>query len=89
MNAIKEHLKSLEIELLQPETRHNIERIKELLADDFFECGKTGDQFGKIECLTSLPNENPKKILEYSDMIVYMLSENLGQIRFLCTIQNP
>ena len=89
MITVQEHLISLEIELLSSETRHNPSRISKLLADDFFECGKTGDQFGKIECLTSLPNENHKKTLEYSDMIVYMLSENLGQIRFFCTIQNP
>lgn len=85
----KEQLKSLEIELLQSETRHNLDRINMLLADDFFECGKSGDLFGKKECLSSLPSEDTKKTLEYSDMTVHMLSENLGQVRFLCTIQNP
>ncbi len=85
----KEQLKSLEIELLQSGTRHNQDRINILLADDFFECGKSGDQFGKKECLYSLSNEDTKKTLEYSNMTVHMLSENLWRVRFLCTIQNP
>jgi hypothetical protein len=85
----KEVLRSLEIELLQYTTRHNPDRISELLADDFFECGKSGNQFGKKECLDALPVEDPKKILEYSSMTVHMFSESLGQVRFLCKIQIP
>jgi hypothetical protein len=40
-----EFLKSLELELLSYESRQNPVRIDELLADDFFECGKYGDRF--------------------------------------------
>ena len=38
-------LTSLELELLSFDCRHNLVRINELLADDFFECGKTGNMF--------------------------------------------
>jgi predicted acetyltransferase len=85
----KELLRSLEIELLQYDTRHDPDRINVLLADDFFECGHLGHQFGKKECLNALPNENPGKTLEHSDMTVHMLSEKLGQVRFLCKIEKP
>jgi hypothetical protein len=70
---------------LQYETRHSRERIDELLADDFFECGKTGNMFGKKECLESLPNEKTKK-LEARDVTVYLLSESIAQVRYIATI---
>ncbi len=38
----KELFKNLEIELLGYKVRHDIKRLDELLADDFFECGKMG-----------------------------------------------
>jgi hypothetical protein len=80
---------SLEIELLSFECRHYPTRIEELLSDDFFECGKYGERFGKNEVLESLPKESDKKRFEASDIEVLMLSENLAQTRFLCKIQNP
>jgi hypothetical protein len=85
----KESLTQLELELLSFECRHNTDRIEELLADDFFECGKHGDQFGKREVIDSLPKESDGKKFETHEMTVHMLSESNGQIRYLCTIQNP
>ena len=73
---IEELLISLELELLTFSTRQSLSRIDELLADDFYECGKYGDRFSKAECLESLPEESSNKILEASDMEVFMLSEN-------------
>ncbi len=84
-----ELLKSLEIELLQSDTRHNLVRIDELLADDFFECGKYGDRFDKKECLESLPKESEEKKLEATEIKIYMLSETLAQVRYVGRIQNP
>lgn len=85
----KSLLQKFEWELLEYNTRHNPKRIDELLADDFFECGKTGSMFGKKECLESLQKEPKEKIFEASDMEVHMLSEAFAQTRFLCKIQNP
>ena len=84
----KELLQSLEIELLQVKTRRNPDRIDALLADDFFECGKYGDQFGKWEVLDALTKESNDKKFEIQDISVNMLSETLGQVRYLCTIEN-
>lgn len=80
-----EYLKCLEVELLQHETQHNPSRIDELLADDFFECWKTGDMFGKKECLEWLPQERAKK-LTARDISVHMFSENLWQVRYIAEI---
>jgi len=81
----KELLKSLELELLWYESRHNIDRIDEILADDFFECGKTGMMFGKKECLDWLPQEKTKK-LDARDVSIHMLSESLCQVRYIVDI---
>jgi hypothetical protein len=72
----KELLISLELELLGHEARHNLARIDELLADDFFECGKTGTMFGKKECLEWLPAEKDKKITA-KDISVHMLTPEI------------
>ncbi len=85
----KEILIQLEIELLSFECRHNPDRIEELLADDFLECGKHGDRFGKREVLEWLPTESDEKKFETRDMAVHMLSESIGQVWYLCTIENP
>ncbi len=84
----KEILAQLELELLTHEARHDPARIDALLADDFFECGKYGDRFGKWECLASLPKESDEKQFQTRDMMIHMLSEGIGQVRYLCTIEN-
>lgn len=40
--ATEQVLISYELELLTSEARHDQSRLNELLADDFFECGKSG-----------------------------------------------
>ncbi len=85
----KESLAQLELELLSFGCRHDPERIDTLLADDFFECGKHGDRFWKKEVLDSLPKESDEKQFETHDLTVHMLSESIGQVWYLCTIQNP
>jgi hypothetical protein len=81
----EELLKNLELELLSFECRHNTVRIDELLADDFFECGKTGKIFGKKECLESLPAENDKK-LTARDINVSLLAENIAKVNYFADI---
>jgi hypothetical protein len=82
----KEFLKSLEIELLQYETRHNPARINELIADDFLEYGSSGKSFGKKEALESLPKEEGV-VIQHSDMEARMISESIGQVLFKTSIQ--
>ena len=81
---VKEIVTSLELELLEYSTRHNLKRLDELLADDFFECGKYGDRFGKKECLLELPQESQDKKIEVDEMKVHLLTDSLAQVRYLC-----
>lgn len=67
---------TLELELLSYNARHDVTRIDQLLADDFFECGKTGTMFGKRECLERLPTEKEKKLVA-KNMSAHLISENI------------
>ena len=81
----KELIKNLEIELLGYEVRHDIKRLDELLADDFFECEKMGAMFGKEECLEWLPQEKTKQLHAMS-VSVHVLSHNIMQVRYIAEI---
>lgn len=49
-------INNLEIELLQPDARSSVERLNELLADDFFELGASGKRYSRQEAVNTLPN---------------------------------
>ena len=53
---LTELVKKLELELLQPDVRTSINRLNNLLADDFVEIGQSGHRYTKEDILTSLPN---------------------------------
>lgn len=72
-----EVVKALELELLQPETRKSLERLSELLADDFFEFMQSGAAATKQDILDYLPNA-PEEQFVVRDMEVKILSaENI------------
>lgn len=48
---LKEHLKQLEESHTEIEVRQSIEKLDEILADDFFEIGSSGYMYEKKECL--------------------------------------
>ena len=48
---LKEHLKRLEESHTGIEVRQNMEKLDEILADDFFEIGSSGYMYNKQECL--------------------------------------
>lgn len=56
-NAIAEHLRQIEEQLLQPEVRSNAEEVSAHLADDFMEFGSTGRVYNKAEILTAIARE--------------------------------
>jgi hypothetical protein len=49
--SLKEHLKKLEEKLLKPEVRTSPAELNNLLADDFFEYGSSGNIFFKRDCV--------------------------------------
>ena len=54
-HQLAKFIKQLEVELLQPETRKSAKRISELLADDFFEFGMSGEKYTKQDIIELLP----------------------------------
>lgn len=50
---------NLELELLQPDTRRSMERLGELIADDFLEFGESGQRYRKSDLLKVLPQTAP------------------------------
>ena len=56
-----DEIKSLELELVSPETRGNVARLSELISDDFEEFGCSGKIFRKQDILSRLPLSEPAK----------------------------
>jgi hypothetical protein len=56
------HLRSLEEELLQPDTRSDPKLVASYLADDFREFGSSGRIFTKPEILPALAAESPRPL---------------------------
>ena len=53
-----EIIKSLELELVNPATRKNTDRLDALLSDDFEEFGSSGRVYSKQDILRILPSSN-------------------------------
>ncbi len=51
VEKLKEHLQKLEESHTGLEVRVNMEKLDEILADDFFEIGSSGFMYDKQECL--------------------------------------
>ena len=51
LETLKEHLQKLEESHIGLEVRTSVEKLNELLADDFFEIGSSGFMYDKKECL--------------------------------------
>ncbi|TSB46001.1 DUF4440 domain-containing protein [Alkalicoccobacillus porphyridii] len=49
--ALFNMIQELENSHLRPDIRKSVEKLGELLADDFIEIGSSGKKFGKNECL--------------------------------------
>lgn len=79
-------LEKLELELLQPKTRKSVERLNELLTEDFLEIGMTGKPFTKKDILEILPKSDgsnyqatdfeAKEIAPNTILLVYKASVN-------------
>ncbi len=59
---LKDLIVGLEKELLEPKVRaSNDGRLNELLADDFFEFGQSGNKYNKVDVLKDLPAHEEEK----------------------------
>jgi hypothetical protein len=64
-HQLAKHIEDLEVSLLQPEVRRSVNRISELLADDFVEFGMFGKIYSKQDFVELLPNSEEEKFERY------------------------
>ena len=54
-NQLAKLIEDLEVELLRPDVRKSAKRLGELLADEFFEFGASGNRYSKQDIIDILP----------------------------------
>lgn len=81
MEELKIQIYKLEMNLLKSETRTSIEKLDELLSNDFIEYGSSGLIYNKTMILKRLPKELSSSYT-LSDFELIVLSENVVQTRF-------
>ncbi len=59
--SVKEHLRELEEQLLQPHVRKMPERVAELLAEEFVEFGSLGCRYNKTQIIEALQSESSSR----------------------------
>ena len=65
-DAFTQHLRSLELQLLQPATRKDPALLHLLIADDFHEIGASGRSYDKPAILAFLAAEQPQPPIQLS-----------------------
>lgn len=86
MEELKSVLVALEEHLFLSCTRTSAKGLDKLIADDFTEIGASGNQFGKSEVLSRLPEETPPEI--YADSYeIRKLSEECVQLLYRSTLK--
>jgi len=90
MNAeqsLADHLRELEEQLVQPETRRSREPLDRLLADDFREFGSSSHVYDKEQVIQALQNETPLKFSLHDFAAVTLAPEVvLVTYRAACTV---
>lgn len=81
MNELKDILYQLELSLVNQDNRYSIDKLNELLADDFIEYGSSGSIYNKEITISSLIGA-PSPTYEIYDFEVISLSETFAQTRF-------
>ena len=84
---IKKLIEQLEIELLQPKIRKSKERLNELLADNFFEFGMSGDKYTKQDILNILPQSKGIRY-EGTDFESVEISPNTILLTYRASVEN-
>lgn len=80
------HLIALELQLLHPEARRNLELLNTLLANRFEEIASSGVRFNKAHVLQRLPEEQAPSV-ETFDFEVRLLSADLAQVLYKAKIR--
>lgn len=84
--GLKQHLISLEQQLLTPQVRASRASLDALISDDFLEISAAGVSFGKSNVLTRLPKQKTP-IFSNQDFELRMLSDTVAQLVYLASIE--
>ena len=74
-------LQHLEEDLWREETRFNIPYMEQLLAEDFFEIGRSGHVYSR-EATLSHPKQPIDAVLPLPDLNVRLLTEDVAQVTY-------
>ena len=74
-------LERLEEELWRPETRFNLQRMKEVIAPDFFEFGRSGRFYRRKDTL-AMPSRPIAAVLPLPDFKARLLSPDVAQVTY-------
>ncbi|MBY0272778.1 MAG: DUF4440 domain-containing protein [Alphaproteobacteria bacterium] len=75
-NPLRNKIYELELSHLNPETRHSVKKLENLLADEFMEIGSSGKIYHKNDIFKWLPLESPRQFI-VEDFSVLTLSEDI------------
>ncbi|WP_369976579.1 DUF4440 domain-containing protein [Xanthomonas bundabergensis] len=80
-DATTQRVIALELSLLEASVRASVERLDDLLEEDFVEFGASGRRFGKREVLAALPGASPVRY-RVDDMQARWLAPDLLQLTY-------
>ena len=82
----RELLQRLEEDLWRENTRFDRRYMEKLLAEDFFEIGRSGRIYGREDTL-SIPREPIEAILPLPEFDVRLLTEDIAQVTYNSTVR--
>lgn len=85
LDQVKDHLRNLETQLLQPEIRRNQTQLDTLIADDFLEIGQSGRTYSKFAILELLQTEPLLPPITLSDFQARPLAEKIVLVTYRTT----
>jgi len=85
MKTLAETIKSYEERLLKPDVRKSLEEVSKLLADDFYEIGKSGKTFTKSQVIESMQKESDDYSVSLSNFELRELDTDLLQATYKTT----
>jgi hypothetical protein len=80
--SLHDELMHLEEELLETATRHNRQRLEQLIAPDFREFGSSGRVFDRAAILESLLSEPPGPAIRVSGFAIQPLTDDLVLVTY-------
>lgn len=81
---LRRHLFDLEEQVAAPAARSPRERVEELLADDFFEFGSSGEILDRARVLAALATRSPRA-WSIADFRLMRLAEDVALVTYIAT----